>query len=53
MELVAIGIGHDVRQYYSRAATIHDVTQLPDVMTRELVELFRKENKTDQAIKAL
>lgn len=40
VELVAIGIGHDVRQYYSRATTIHDVTQLADVMTSQLVELF-------------
>lgn len=40
VELVAIGIGHDVRQYYARAATIHDVGQLPDVMTGQLVELF-------------
>jgi len=39
-ELVAIGIGHDVRQYYSRATTIHDVSQLADVMTQQLVELF-------------
>ncbi len=40
IELVAIGIGHDVRQYYSRATTIHDVAQLADVMTSQLVELF-------------
>ena len=40
VELVAIGIGHDVRQYYSRATTIHDVSQLADVMTSQLVELF-------------
>ncbi len=40
LELLAIGIGHDVGQYYARAATIHDVAQLPDVMSRELVELF-------------
>ncbi len=40
VELVAIGIGHDVRQYYSRATTIHDVAQLADVMTTQLVELF-------------
>lgn len=40
VELVAIGIGHDVRQYYSRATTIHDVAQLADVMTSQLVELF-------------
>jgi len=40
VELVAIGIGHDVRQYYSRATTIHDVSQLADVMTSQLVEMF-------------
>lgn len=40
VELVAIGIGHDVGQYYSRATTIHDVTQLADVMTSQLVDLF-------------
>ena len=40
VELVAIGIGHDVRQYYSRATTIHDVAQLADVMTSQLVDLF-------------
>ena len=40
IELVAIGIGHDVRQYYAKATTIHDVTQLADVMSSQLVELF-------------
>ncbi len=40
IELVAIGIGHDVRQYYQRATTIHDVAQLADVMTSQLVDLF-------------
>jgi cobaltochelatase CobT len=40
IELVAIGIGHDVRQYYAKATTIHDVAQLADVMTSQLVELF-------------
>lgn len=40
IELVAIGIGHDVRQYYSKATTIHDVSQLADVMTSQLVDLF-------------
>lgn len=40
VELVAIGIGHDVRQYYSKATTIHDVSQLADVMTSQLVDLF-------------
>jgi len=40
VELVAIGIAHDVSKYYRRATTIHDVAQLTDVMTRQLVELF-------------
>jgi len=39
-ELVAIGIAHDVGKYYKQATTIHDVSQLADVMTRQLVELF-------------
>jgi len=33
IELVAIGIGHDVTQYYRDSATIHDVAQLADAMT--------------------
>ncbi|MBX2837145.1 MAG: cobaltochelatase subunit CobT [Gammaproteobacteria bacterium] len=40
LELVAVGIGHDVGQYYARAVTIHDVNQLADAMTTQLVELF-------------
>ncbi len=40
IELVAIGIGHDVTQYYKESATIHDVAQLADAMTTQLVELF-------------
>ena len=40
VELLAIGIGHDVTRYYKRAVTISDVTQLGDVMAKELVKLF-------------
>lgn len=40
VELVAIGIGHDVTQYYQDSATIHDVAQLADAMTSQLVDLF-------------
>ena len=40
IELAAIGIGHDVTQYYRDSATIHDVAQLADAMTSQLVELF-------------
>lgn len=41
VELLAIGIGHDVTRYYTRAVTISDVEQLGDVMARELVKLFK------------
>lgn len=41
VELLAIGIGHDVTRYYTRAVTISDVEQLGDAMARELVKLFK------------
>jgi cobaltochelatase CobT len=40
VELVAIGIGHDVTRYYQRAVTITDVEQLAGVMTEQLAALF-------------
>ena len=43
-ELVAIGIGHDVGQYYERAATIVDVGQLASAMTEQLADLFAQKN---------
>jgi len=39
-EILAIGIGHDVSRYYSRAIKITDVNELGDVMISELSELF-------------
>ena len=42
VELTAIGIGHDVTQYYHRAATIANVSELANAMTTQLVELFNK-----------
>ena len=42
IELVAIGIGHDVGQYYDRAATILDVYQLANAMTEQLADLFAR-----------
>ena len=42
VELTAIGIGHDVTQYYNRAATIANVSELANAMTTQLVELFNK-----------
>ncbi len=40
VELIAIGIGHDVTRYYRRAVTIVDVEQLGGVMVDKLAELF-------------
>ncbi|MCB1645038.1 MAG: cobaltochelatase subunit CobT [Pseudomonadales bacterium] len=40
VELVAIGIGHDVTHHYRRAVTITDAEQLGDAMTEQLVDLF-------------
>ena len=40
VELLAIGIGHDVTRYYKRAVTILDVEELGEVMTNEFVDLF-------------
>ena len=43
VELLAIGIGHDVTRYYRRAVTIIDVEQLGSAMCDKLVELFDEE----------
>ncbi len=40
VELIAIGIGHDVTRYYKRAVTIVDAEQLGGAMTEKLAELF-------------
>src|ERR1700751_5299891 len=40
VELIAIGIGHDVTRYYRRAVTIVDAEELGGVMTDKLAELF-------------
>ncbi|HUD51229.1 cobaltochelatase subunit CobT [Parvibaculum sp.] len=44
VELIAIGIGHDVTRYYRRAVTIVDAEQLGGVMTEKLAELFDDES---------
>jgi len=43
VELIAIGIGHDVRRYYRRAVTIVDVEQLGGAIVEQLAELFDQE----------
>jgi len=40
VELIAIGIGHDVTHHYHRAVTITDAEQLGGAMTDQLAELF-------------
>ncbi len=43
VELIAIGIGHDVTRYYKRAVTISDPSELAGAMTDKLVELFSEQ----------
>jgi cobaltochelatase CobT len=44
VELIAIGIGHDVTRWYRRAVTIVDAEQLGGAMTDKLAELFGEED---------
>ncbi len=45
VELLAIGIGHDVTRYYKKAVKITDVQDLGDVMINQLTDLFTEKNK--------
>jgi cobaltochelatase CobT len=45
IELLAIGIGHDVTRYYDQAVKITDVQDLGDVMINQLTDLFVEKNK--------
>jgi cobaltochelatase CobT len=47
VELIAIGIGHDVTRYYRRAVTITDAEQLGGAMTEKLAELFDEPTAED------
>jgi len=44
VELLAIGIGHDVTRYYRRAVTIVDADELAGAMTEQLADLFEDES---------
>jgi len=46
VELLAIGIGHDVTRYYSRAVTLTDAEQLGGVVTEQLADLFDENYNT-------
>jgi len=52
VELIAIGIGHDVTRYYRRAVTIIDVEQLAGVMVDKLAELFEETGDDGRAERA-
>ena len=47
VELIAIGIGHDVTRYYRRAVTIVDAEELGGAMTDKLAELFEEHAEMD------
>jgi len=49
VELIAIGIGHDVTRYYRRAVTITDPSELAGAMTDKLVELFDETSGAEKA----
>ncbi len=54
VQLIAIGIGHDVTRYYRRAVTIVDVEQLAGVIVDQLAELFDEEiRKPSRALATL
>ena len=46
VQLLAIGIGHDVTRYYKKAVTITDAEQLAGAMTEQLADLFEEQKPT-------
>ncbi len=50
VELIAIGIGHDVTRYYKRAVTIVDAEQLGGAMTEQLASLFDENGPEPRAM---
>jgi cobaltochelatase CobT len=51
VELIAIGIGHDVTRYYRRAVTIVDAEELGGAMTEKLAELFSETAAAPRAVR--
>ena len=45
IEVLAVGIGHDVTRYYNKAIKITDVQELGDVMINQLTKLFSEKSK--------
>jgi cobaltochelatase CobT len=52
VELIAIGIGHDVTRYYRRAVTITDPAELAGAMTDKLCELFAEDEPAEPGRRA-
>ena len=52
VELIAIGIGHDVTRYYKRAVTIADPEELAGAMTDQLAALFDEPPKAERRARA-
>lgn len=52
VELVAIGIGHDVTRYYERAVTISEIDKLGETMTQQLTALFSEQKPSRNKRKA-
>jgi len=50
VELLAIGIGHDVTRYYSKAVKIADVQDLGYVMINQLTDLFVEKGKNKKTM---
>ena len=47
IQLVAVGIGHDVTRYYRRAVTLLDAEELAGALTDELASLFDEDTRSD------
>ena len=50
VEVLAIGIGHDVTRYYKKAVKINDIQELGDVMINQLIELFTQQQKNKKKL---
>lgn len=50
VELLAIGIGHDVRRYYRHAVTIEDPSQLGQALIERMVHLFSPHDRTPKEV---
>ena len=50
IELLAIGIGHDVTRYYNKAIKITDVQELGDVMINQFTELFANKTRSKKKL---